>query len=345
MKYTISNETAAKLEAVKPTSKYYLTPTDEKNKYYVKITAENGTALKVPFKAMFFKENNNKKLGKILSISNSSTHCSSHAKGFCQLNNPQNECYGLKTENQYKRNDIINSYESNLISGLILNAANVTYLSNYINNQLKPDYIRFNKHGDFINHQQFLKLLNLVENCKNTIFYGYTCRDDILSSYNITSDFLKEVIPNLRINGSNKLYTNRFKVTYSLKEYTQANNICLGTCLKCKKCINQTGRVIYCLYHGSNKETVLNTAENRKFIKELLNALNINITAADLQTHKKLYDSINNYYIKNESLNLKDVNINNTKELIDNIILNLKDLKTTAAAGINKKYLKKLNLI
>lgn len=319
MKYTISNETAAKLEAVKPTSKYYLTPTDEKNNYYVEITAENGTVLKIPFKAMFFKEGTNKKLGKLTAISNSSTHCSSRELNMCQLTDPDAHCYGCLTEKQYCRKDIINSYESNLISGLILNAANITYLSEYVNQQLKPDYIRFNKHGDFINHQQFIKLLNLVESCKNTIFYGYTCRDDILSSYNITSDFLKECIPNLRINGSNKLYTNRFKVTYSLKEYANAKNKCLGSCLNCKQCILGRNKKITCLYHGSNSETVLNTNANRIFICEILAAAGQKINPDKLKGGR-LFDKLNKELIKLYNQDLKLLGINTTKEFLDYII-------------------------
>ena len=305
----IKNETKEKLLNVKPNSKYYLNPSDEKNLYYSVITAEDGTKIKVPFKAMFFKEVS-QKLTKIISMSNSSKECQSHKLGLCQLNNPENECYGLKIENQYTRKDIINSAEANKISGLILLTANITYLSQYIKEKA-PQYIRYNKHGDFINHTQFLKFLNLVENCKDTIFYGYTARDDILKEYNINSEFLKDAIPNLRINGSNKKYTNRFKVVYTFKEYIQAEYICLGNCLKCQKCFKLTGQTITVLYHGSNAETVLNTTENRQYIRELLQI------PEDQLKGGKLYNNINKHYQSNYNINLKDHKIHTTKDLLN----------------------------
>lgn len=312
-------ETVEKLNAAKKSSKFYLTQKEEKKNYYVNLQAATGETIAVPFKAMFFKEGTNKKLGKLTAISNSSTHCSSKKLNMCQLADPDAHCYGCLTEKQYCRKDIINSYESNLISGLILSAANITYLSEYVKQQLKPDYIRFNKHGDFINHQQFIKLLNLVENCKNTIFYGYTCRDDILSSYNITSDFLKECTPNLKINGSNKLYTNRFKVTYSFEEYVLAKNKCLGSCLDCKQCILGRNKKITCLYHGSNSETVLNTNANRFFICQLLATKGRNINPDKLKGGR-LFDKLNKQHIKLYNQDLKLLDINTTKELIDYII-------------------------
>lgn len=339
MKYTISNETAAKLEAVKPTSKYYLTPTDEKNKYYVEITAENGTVLKIPFKAMFFKDVSIK-LGTILSMSNSSTHCSSNARGMCQLNDPENECYGLRIENQYKREDIINSYESNHISGLILSKANITYLSEYIN-KIKPNYIRFNKHGDFINDSQFLKFLNLAQSCNETIFYGYTARDDILETYKINSKFLKEAAPNLKINGSNKKYTNRFKVVYTFKEYIKARYTCKGNCTKCKQCINLEGKTITVLYHGSNAETVLNTEENRRFICDLLTALDVPDIHPDELKQGKLFNKLNKAYQHYYNINLKKLNYNSTKEFIDGLTADFKELKN-AGVWINWQEIRRL---
>lgn len=339
MKYTINNETKEKLLNVKPSSKYYLTKTDEAKNYYSVITAEDGTKIKMPFKAMFFKDVS-QKLTKIIAMSNSSTHCQSHELGLCQLNDPDNECYGLKIENQYKRKDIINSYESNLISGLILLTANIIYLSEYINEKA-PHYIRYNKHGDFINHTQFLKFMQLVNNCPNTIFYGYTARDDILKAYNINSEFLKATALNLKINGSNKKYTNRFKVVYTFEEYIKARYVCLGNCLKCQKCFKLENKTITVLYHGSNSEIVLNTIENRNFLIKLLNALNIPVTEKDLKGGK-LFNNLNKFYKKHLQTDLKEHNINNTKELVNNIILTFKDLQRSGAANIDYKTLNQI---
>lgn len=342
--YTLNAATAAKIRTAKKSSKFYLNQRDEENKFYTSIIVEDGTRLNIPFKAAFFK-NPSEKLNGIVALSNSAINCSSHAAGMCQLHDPERDCFGLRIETQYTRQDIINSQESNFISGLILQTANTEKLAEYINTVLKPDYIRFNKHGDFINDTQFLNLMHLVERCRDIKFFGYTARDDIMKQYNITGEYLTACHPNLRINGSNHKYNNRFKVTYNYKEWI-INYIdsCSGQCNKCFKCINRNNTTIYALFHHSNAETILNTAENRQFLTEVMEAVGITDINPDELQGGNLFNNLNKAYQYYYNTDLKKTGCNSTKDFISDIIRDLQNLQNSGVL-INKKYFKNLGVL
>lgn len=250
--YTIKEETAEKLQNVGKSSKYYLSKADEEKGFYTSIRVANGDKINVPFKAMFFEETN-KKLGKIISISgDSATDCISHKMGFCQLPD-EVKCYGKASECQYCRKDIINCEEANKISGLILLNADEYKLAQYIARRFKGRLIRFNKHGDFMNSKQLLKFLGTADWLKNHYpeanikWYGYTARDDLMDSFLLDSEYWawrEDII----LNGSNKMYTNRFKGVW---EHSGDNPKCIGDCRNCGNCYTLKGKVIEVKFHGN----------------------------------------------------------------------------------------------
>lgn len=172
--------------------------------------------------------------------------------------------------------------------------------------------IRFNQIGDFKNETDYHLLINLTLDCPNTVFYGYSARDDILNGYNEST--------NLFINGSNKQYTNRFQTTTNIKQHLNNPLKCIGDCINCKKCYTLRGQTISCLLHGplKNIDKYFNNEPNRQFLKEFFNSNfnHLNLSDDDLKTHAGLLDSLNKAF-KNSTYstwNFKDY-----KELLNYI--------------------------
>lgn len=249
---SIKEETANKIRNVGKSSKYRINNADRKNGYVCRIPIENGEWIEVPFKAMFFIETN-EKLGKIISISaDSASDCISEQMGLCQL--PDNvKCYGKSAECQYCRNDIINCEESNKISGLILRFCNASKMAEYISKRFPYRLIRFNKHGDFIDVKQLLtfmdicKRLEIFHPSSQIKWYGYTARDDLMTAFRLDSNFWMSE-SSIWLNGSNEMYTNRFKGVW---EYSGDNPKCMGDCGKCGNCYKLRGRIIEVKFHGN----------------------------------------------------------------------------------------------
>ena len=251
----LSCETAEKLRRIqkedKKGSKFYLSKTDRKNRYYCTIPVKDGSIVQVPFKAMFFKDTNTK-LGNIISISSDSAiDCISDKLGFCQLPDCV-KCYGKSSEQQYCRKDIINCEESNKISGFILSRCNPDKMAEYIAKKYSGKIIRFCKHGDFkdkIQLNNFIKIADEVWKLdKSILFGGYTARDDLMDFMGYDSTFWQN-LPNVVLNGSNRKYSNHFKGVY---EYSGKNPRCIANCEKCLNCYGKVkNTTIEVKFHGN----------------------------------------------------------------------------------------------
>lgn len=304
--------------------KYYLTKKDETNGYYFTIK-EAGITLKVPFRAIF---NTNSKLKDIKALNFSSAlNCPSHRLGYCQLCD-KNLCYAYngqkRASNTTTKEGIkcINSYYNSLLSIECIEALKQqpeTYYKfvEYINNN--HQIIRFNQIGDFKDTNDYNLLFNLCLDCPNTVFYGYSARDDILEGYGEGIQALFNPT-NLFINGSNTCYTNRFQTTTNIKQHLNNPLKCLGDCMKCKKCYTLRGQTISCLLHGSlkNIDKYFNTEANRAFLISFFNRnfSKLELTSNDLKFHVGLLESLNEAF-KNSTYNTW--NFKDYKELINYI--------------------------
>lgn len=296
--------------------KYHLNKRDNKKGYYVNLNM-HGINLKVPFSALF-EVNNKIKPIKGLSFSDS-LNCPSAKRGLCQLDNSNLLCYA-KIGQKRAKNDRVNKgaykgvecINSLYHSFLVMSCLNVFYedidllnkFSAYINKYVP--IVRFNLKGDFRDLKDLYILSFLVNRAFKSTFYGYTARDDLLgSNNNINDNFLKYFggYDNFYLNGSNIIYTNRFKATYDLREWLSTTKICLGGCNKCKKCYTLKNSLILCLIHGKNSGIKLNTWLNREFLITLFNSLNTKdsplLTHEDLKVYRDILDSLN-HALKNK---------------------------------------------
>lgn len=296
--------------------KYYLTKKDAKNGYYFELK-EQGINLKVPFRAIF---NTNSKLKEIKALNFSDAiNCPSHRLGYCQLSN-KNLCYAYRgqkrapytsTKNGFKS---MNTYYNSILSikaiELLKHDAVYYKFVEYI--KANHTIIRFNQIGDFKDKTDYHLLINLTLDCPNTVFYGYSARDDILNGYDEST--------NLFINGSNKQYTNRFQTTTNIKQHLNNPLKCIGDCINCKKCYTLRGQTISCLLHGplKNIDKYFNNEPNRQFLKEFFNSNfnHLNLSDDDLKTHAGLLDSLNKAF-KNSTYNTW--NFKDYKELLNYI--------------------------
>ena len=296
--------------------KYYLTKGDEAKGYYITVEFE-GISYKMPFRGLF---DSNKKLDGIPSLSFSTAKdCPSRRAGTCQLCDPT-LCYAVRGERQARATHSgkgilsLNSYNKSLMDAYILNRLtkepkNLKKLIDYINSNFEA--IRFNKKGDFKNRHDWNLIKTLATNCKGTVFYGYTARDDIFKT------FEDEPVPNnIYLNGSNRMYTNRFKTTSDLKEYIEAPLKCLGDCKRCQKCYNLKEQTITCLLHGSSVDPYFNTAKNRAFLINWFNRnfSKLELTDEALTVNKGLLTSLNKALSNNPLY--KDWHFETLKDLV-----------------------------
>ncbi len=328
-------------------SKYALNKQDLNNKWYITIIYCN-IIFRIPFKALFHTNTKIKGI-KGLDFSNA-TYCTSYMLGYCQI--PcKNYCYAYVFEKQYikstsTKNGFLkfNSYYKGLLlircfKALYSDLKLYNAFIDYIDKKIKV--LRFNVNSEFNGINDFKLILDIAK-MTNTIVYGYSARDDLLKGYND----IKNNYSNLFINGSNICYDNRYKAVFSLKEYFMASNKCLGSCNDCKKCFKLHNKVITTLFHNSNSDSILNTYDNRLFLIELLNALDtrLNLKETDLKVNKGIYSSLNKFLVSNGFNDLKNLDINNIKELLDYIYyvprMELNDLEYS-----NKTILKEYGLI
>ena len=145
------------------------------------------------------------------------------------------------------------------------------YLNNPINfkEQLieearEEEVIRLHVDGEFLDESYFLMILNVVNECNNTVFFVYTKRYDLIEKY-------KDSIPNnlkvmLSIDEKNpfidkvkSLYrnsNNNIKVFYSFNNENENENekelytvTCFGNCRYCDYCYNDSKEFIKCKIH------------------------------------------------------------------------------------------------
>ena len=305
------------MASIKKNSKYALSKTDIKNNWYLVIKYLN-IPFKIPFKALF---HTNSKIKGIHGFDfNNASFCDSFRLGLCHI--PVKKfCYAYVFELQYIKSKTdkkgflkLNAYYKGL---LMIRVLKILYSDNslksrlfdYIN--LKIKVLRFNVNSDFKDKKDYKFILELASNCYNTVIYGYTARDDLLTDY----DSLE--YSNLTINGSNVCYDNKYYATFSIEYYFKSHYKCLGDCLECKKCFKLKNKDIVTLFHNSNSDSILNTLENRQFLIELLANYGLILKETDLKRFKGIFKSLNQYLIETRQLNLIDFEIKNIKSLLD----------------------------
>lgn len=326
--------------------RYLLTQKDNKKGYYIMLE-EEGIPLKLPFRALF---ETNDKISPINSLSFCSAFdCPSDRLGLCQLCENKGLCYakaGQRRANGTFRGKKSKLYGARQInstqaSKIVERAINALYKDKglyklflkYIDENIK--ILRFNLKGDFRSRKDIKLIKNIAEYCQDTILYGYSARDDILKPNEFDKYYHQ-----IYLNGSNMKYTNYFKVTTDLKEYFQANNICLGGCKGCGNCFTLIDSVITVLLHGKDSDKALNTPANREFLATLLNALNIHFkfTPSDFNIKGGLFESLKTQ-IESQGVSIDFENFTELKLWLDSSHYEIKnsetvDLKTLEALGV-----------
>lgn len=279
--------------------KYNLKVTDNKNGFYF-YYEELNLKIKVPLSAVF---NTNDKLKGILAIKwSSAILCPSRLRGLCQL--PKDSlCYAIKGELQGSKKPHnflmgMGSYYNSLLSiyywNLFYNDIDIQKTFKKYCNFYNVDTLRFNLSGDFKN-------LNDIKNFETLALMGlkltgYTARDDLRTP-------IKKVLnnhDNIILNGSNMMYTNRFKATDNIYHYLTSKNRCKGGCLSngCLNCYKLKNEIITVLIHGSSVGTDLNTPNNRAFISWVFKLNGLNITSKELKggdIYAKIKKIVNNH--------------------------------------------------
>lgn len=246
--------------------RYLLTATDKAKGYYVTLE-NNGIKLNVPFRALF---ETNSKVAPIKSLSFiSAIDCPSHKMGFCQLKDGNVSCYAkngqLRACGTYTKSGMpcINSQmASDLVSECIDHIKQYgqsrALFKQYIRETVP--IIRFNLKGDFRDESDIYFLFGLAISCPDTVFYGYTARDDLLDAQKIWDKI--DCLNNFVLNGSNMTYSNRFKVTYDIMEFMASNRSCIGKCSICGNCLEKGEGEIICLLHNKSSDNILKTVAN-----------------------------------------------------------------------------------
>ena len=242
-------------------SLYNLTKTDRENGYYFLFEG-----IEVPFKAIL--QENTKTEGIVGIAFGTAKECPSKALGLCQV--PQGAtCYALSGERRATKRDNINGskgmdsyFNGKLFSHFWDSFAESPQVRNDFIEYLYAlgvDTIRFNLRGDFRDSTDILIIWHLAQLGFHMV--GYTARDDLTGLENLGEH------PNCYLNGSNRMYTNRFKVTTSIREFLEAPHTCKGSCKDCQNCYRLRGETITVLIHGKGADTALNTVENREYLE------------------------------------------------------------------------------
>ena len=262
--------------------KYHLGERDEAKGFYFLYDD-----VKVPFRALL---NENGKTHGIVGIGfGTAEDCPSRKLGLCQL--PDTElCYAQSGERRAtkKKNENGSKGMDSHFNGLLCSAFWDEFAVNgklrmaFIDYLIERDIytIRFNLKGDFRHETDVLIIYHLASWGFHMV--GYTARDDLSPCLESLGSH-EECI----LNGSNRMYTNRFKATTSLKEWLEAEHRCKGSCSNCWNCYRLRGTTITVLVHGNGSETALNTPENRQFMAKIMsvNPDRLNGTAKGLVTN------------------------------------------------------------
>ena len=285
-------------------SKYNLTKGDRERGFYFIYQG-----LEVPFKAIF---NMNNKTDGILGVAfGTAKDCPSQALGLCQL--PSDRlCYARSGEARATKRDNergekgMDSYFNGLLCSAFWDAYE-TDKSGDIRNRFEAflihydiETLRFNLKGDF-RHSLDITAIYYLATC-GLHLTGYTARDDL-------AELLEKLgsHPNIILNGSNRMYTNRFKATADLEEFQQAKYKCLGNCSACQNCYRLRGVEIVCLIHGSGSDTALNNEDNRIYIQYLAELIGLDIEDAEFETAKGLLTCVNKYFKKISNIQFKSI--------------------------------------
>lgn len=312
---------------------YNLKVNDFKNGFFFEYIELN-LFIKVPLTVIF---NTNDKIKGILGICYSTAkNCPSHNLGLCQL--PDGEvCYARQGEKQGSKKVYcylkgMGSYFKGLLSVYywelfkkdpLTRLTLIRYLNFY-----NIDILRFNLKGDFKDLSDILTLNYLANSKKGLKLYGYTARDDLYTP-------LIELITNnrnIKLNGSNIKYNNRFYCTSDLKEYLTAKHPCRGGCLKnnCLNCLNLNNALITVLIHGAGSDSYLKNESNINLIVEVFKKYyNIDLSEAFKLNLKGLVSCINKYLIttglyKSLDLNSADFKYSRAGNLVK--VMTIKDL-------------------
>lgn len=279
---------ALQVSGSKKSSKYYLTKGDQERGFYFLFGG-----LEVPFRAII---QENKKVKGIASVSfGTARDCPSRALGLCQL--PDTAlCYARAGEKRATRRDNENGSQGmdSIYNGLLCSAFWDKFESNS-SVRLKfmefldsrgIETLRFNLKGDFRHCLDCLAIFHLANyGYKLT---GYTARDDLAECEELGRH------ENIILNGSNRIYTNRFRATDSISEYLGAKYKCLGDCSKCRKCYTLRGVEIIVLVHGNGSQTQLNNSANWELLNETLGVFHgVKFDTQDPKRAKGLLTCIN----------------------------------------------------
>ena len=284
---------ALRVSGTRKGSRYNLSKGDRERGFYFLY---NG--LEVPFKALF---NMNAKTDGILGITfGTAKDCPSRSLGLCQLPN-DSLCYARSGEARATRKNNedgakgMDSYYNGLLCSAFWDAYETD--TNGDIRQSFEDYLiynevetlRFNLKGDFRHSLDCSAIWHLAEH--GFSLTGYTARDDLAELLHKLAEH-----PNIILNGSNQMYTNRFKATASIREFLKAEHPCLGNCSACKNCYRLRGKEITVLIHGRGSETALNTADNVETIRDIFYTMGIETTEEDFETAQGLITCINHIF-------------------------------------------------
>ena len=180
----------------------------------------------------------NKKLPKSTAIFNlgSATFCPSKFTNQCKVSEI---CYALKSERQYKQ---VLGYRMRQLKYYNSNSA-YQFIEDFIeaikHKAIKVTHLRINESGDFATQNQVNKLICIAQLLKHYSIkvYVYTAND--MLDY---SNLMKVAI----VNGSNEMYSNRFKVVDKIN----TNKVyCIADCTKCNICTFKLKATIQVLKH------------------------------------------------------------------------------------------------
>lgn len=278
---------AVKISSLKK-GKYALSESERAKGYYFLFEG-----LEVPFRALF---NENSKIKGILGICFSSAReCPSRALGLCQL--PSDKlCYARSGEKRATRREnenggkgmdsFYNACLSSAFWDIWKEDSDIRVrLFDYLDAK-DIHTIRFNLKGDFRDSEDVDIIYHFAQSGYKMV--GYTARDDLAPSLEELGNH-----PKCFLNGSNRAYTNRFRVTADIEDYLNAPFRCLGSCSNCGNCYNLRDKEIVCLVHGNGSDTVLNNEYNRDWLLAELSFLGIGISENDLMQNKGLMSSLN----------------------------------------------------
>lgn len=249
--------------------KYALRKTDLKEGFYF-IYGELNLKIKVPLGAIL--ETNNKIAG-ILGIKFiSSTDCPSEKLGLCQLpdgricygkqgehqSTPKNNGNGLKGMGGDLNGQLCAYFWDKFARSVCIKMRFLHYCEYYSINEL-----RFNLKGDFRGVEDVESIKYLAESGQFKVLGGYTARDDL---YLHIRALIEECL-DVRVNGSNIMYNNRFFVTPYIADAVRARYLCCGKCGNCRNCYTLDAQVITCLQHGPQSDSDLNNIINQEYLE------------------------------------------------------------------------------